>query len=275
MLPLYRSVLLITLGLYLSACASLPQVTQGERADNAQACIVLVHGLWRSGAAMDVIARDLRHHGYQTVTVDYPSTSATIPELAEKYLHQGVESCRQRGVGQIHMVSHSMGGILVRQYLQTRRLPEGSRVVMLSPPNKGSELSTYFANSRWYEWLVGPAGASLIQGENGFLAHLAPIEEPVGVIAAYRSWSLWPEAWLPSPNDGTVSLRSMLLDEMDDLALVNAGHAMMRHKDETHQLIRRFLKYGAFIQPDDIAESKYQDLLRSVSTAEPDPVPGI
>lgn len=262
----FKRFLPIVISLSMAACASLPKVAPEILAENAQQCVVLVHGLWRSGAAMDVIARDLSHHGYITEIVDYPSTSAGIPELAEQYLHQSVEDCRSRKVTQIHMVSHSMGGIIVRQYLQTHILPEGSKVVMMSPPNQGSELSTYFADSWWYEWLVGPAGASLRQDDEGIVSGLAPIQADVGVIAAYRSWSLWPESWLPSPNDGTVSLKSMVLDEMDDMAFVNAGHAMMRYNDETHRLIRSFLKHGQFEKG---AESEWPashaNILRSVS----------
>ena len=251
---------LLLVFVYLAACSSLPKVSPNLKAANAQQCVVLVHGLWRSGSAMEVIADDLSHFGYQTEIVDYPSTEATIPTLSRDYLQQSVENCRARGSEQIHMVSHSMGGILIRQYLQTHRLPEGSRVVMLSPPNQGSELSSYFADTWWYQHLVGPAGASLTKDGQGLIPSLKPIPEPVGIIAAYRNWSLWPDSWLPSPNDGTVSVRSMYLEEMDDFVLINAGHAMMRLKDETHGLIRQFLQYGQFDATEAIPQQQVVEL---------------
>ena len=251
-LPLLSSRLLpLVLLLGLNACATYPSfvassdasVLESEKDDQ---CVVLVHGLWRSGFAMRSIASDLQSSGYQTVSVDYPSTQKEIPELAQEFLSKGYTACQEAGARQIHFVSHSMGGILVRQYLQDHRLPEGSKVVMLSPPNQGSELSEKFGDSWWYQWMVGPAGVSLNR-EGGIVTELNEIEEPVGIIAAYRDWSLWPDSWLPQPNDGTVSVDSMKLAEMDDFVMVNSGHAMMRYNDDVQLQIRQFLAEGSFV----------------------------
>jgi len=209
-------------------------------------CVVLVHGLWRSGFAMRSIADDLEDHGYQTVSVDYPSTQEEIPALVQEYLLKSYDECTQTGAQKIHLVSHSMGGILIRQFLQSHTLPQGSRVVMLSPPNQGSELSEKFGESWWYQWAVGPAGVSLSTKQEGIISKLREIDESVGIIAAYRDWSLWPNAWLPQPNDGTVSVASMKLNEMDDFILVNSGHALMRFNDEVQSQIRQFLAVGEF-----------------------------
>lgn len=240
--------LLVSLAL-LSACNSVPAIPYSlSPAINNKQCVVLVHGLWRSGWAMRSIADDLNDYAYQTVSVSYPSMSMTIPEIADRYLPPAIDECKQGGAEQIHIVSHSMGGIVVRQYLQTNHLPSGSKVVMLSPPNQGSELSEKFGNEGWYQQIVGPAGASLTKKDNGIIASLKPVEEPVGIIAAYRSWSLWPSSWLPKPNDGTVSVESMKLAEMDDFILINSGHAMIRFDDDTQEQIRHFLSTGTFYQ---------------------------
>lgn len=209
-------------------------------------CVVLVHGLWRSGFAMRSIASNLEDNGYQTVSVDYPSTQSKIPELVQGYLLTSYEECKQTGAKKIHLVSHSMGGILIRQFLQNHSLPKGSKVVMLSPPNQGSELSEKFGSSWWYQWVVGPAGVSLSNTQQGIISKLDAIDEPVGIIAAYRDWSVWPNSWLPQPNDGTVSVESMKLAEMDDFILVNSGHAMMRFSDLVQSQIRQFLAVGEF-----------------------------
>ena len=209
-------------------------------------CVLLVHGLWRSGFAMRSIAADLEEHGYLTVSVDYPSTEAEIPDLVQRYFLESYHECVATGAQKIHLVSHSMGGILIRHFLQNRALPLGSKVVMLSPPNQGSKLSEKFGDSWWYKWLVGPAGVSLSSKQTGIISKLKPIPAQVGIIAAYRDWSLWPDDWLPQPNDGTVSVASMKLAEMDDFILVNSGHAMMRFNDEVQNQIRQFLAVGEF-----------------------------
>ncbi|MFD2231087.1 alpha/beta hydrolase [Alkalimarinus sediminis] len=231
----------------LSACASKPIEQHKESITASKSeCVVLLHGLWRSGFAMRSIASDLEDYGFHTVSIDYPSTEMEIPLLAENFVPDGIKQCQQTGADRIHLVTHSMGGILARQYLQNHRLPEGSRVVMLSPPNQGSDISKKFNGKRWYQWLVGPAGASLTQSNNGIISQLSEVDEPIGVIAAYRNWSLWPESWLPTPNDGTVSVKNMMLKEMDDVILVKSGHATMRYKDEIHHQIRHFIQTGAF-----------------------------
>ena len=126
---------------------------------------------------------------------------------------------------------------------------------MLSPPNQGSELSDKFGDASWYQQLVGPAGVSLSKKEDGIIPTLKAVEEPIGIIAAYRGWSIWPSTWLPEPNDGTVSVESMKLAEMDDFVLINSGHAMMRFNMDIHQQIRYFLAKGEFYHSEQTAES--------------------
>tara|TARA_R110001592_G_scaffold59200_1_gene179609 strand:- start:60104 stop:60895 length:792 start_codon:yes stop_codon:yes gene_type:complete len=243
----YRTIFLLVLLSVLTACNSIPAIPVAlNPAISNKQCVVLVHGLWRSGWAMRSIANDLNDYAYQTVSISYPSTSISIPEIAESYLPPAIEECKQGGAELIHIVSHSMGGIVVRQYLQNNHLPLGGKVVMLSPPNQGSELSEKFGDAGWYQHIVGPAGVSLSKKEGGIISSLKAVKEPVGIIAAYRDWSLFPSTWLPEPNDGTVSVDSMKLAEMDDFVLINSGHATMRFNNDTHQQIRYFLSRGEF-----------------------------
>jgi len=257
-----RSALLCFWLCFLVACSSLPVVSKTVVAENSKECVVLIHGLWRSGAAMNVIVRDLEHFGYLVSVADYPSTKQTIPALSAEYIVPAVDVCMQKGAETVHMVSHSMGGILARQYLQTHELPPGGKVVMLSPPNQGSKLSEFFFGNWFYEAIVGPAGVSLTKQSEGIISSLLPVKAPVGIIAAYRGWSLWPQSWLPEPNDGTVSLASMILPEMSDFVVVNSGHAMMRYSDKTHSYIRQFIKHGRFYAKYDESEKKMALYLR-------------
>ncbi len=242
-----QAALVTLIVMLLNACASTGLVALSTAALDRGDCVVLVHGLWRNGFAMRSIEKMLGEQGFYTVSIDYPSTSMPIPEISEQYLGaQGVDLCRANNSPRIHLVTHSMGGIVARHYLQTHHLPEGSRVVMLSPPNQGSEFSEKFAGQWWFDALVGPAGSSLTRTESGIIDQLEPISEPVGIVAAYRDWSAWPDSWLPAPNDGTVSVASMVLEEMDDFVLVNSGHSMMRYNDSVHQHIVNFLNEGRF-----------------------------
>ena len=262
-----RTIFAMILGAALSACAALPLSSknlelfysskliatpkendqQQAYANPDQACVILIHGLWRSSFAMRGIQATLDEHGFHTVNISYPSTELSIDEIAKNYIEPAATTCqKQRKL--THIVTHSMGGIVARAYLQNNRLPQGSRVVMLSPPNQGSELSERFHDHSWYQALVGPAATSMQRiTEKNALNKLTEFPEPLGIIAAYRDWSIWPESWLPSPNDGIVSVESMLLEGMDDLTLVNSGHAMMRYSSEVERQIINFLEHGRFL----------------------------
>ncbi|ARU56935.1 lipase [Oleiphilus messinensis] len=236
--------LILLLGIGLVSCATKTTALQSTAYIESE-CVVLVHGLWRSGAAMQPIAEVLNQSGYNVVVIDYPSTRLAIPSLARTYIHEGVQECADSHPTKIHLVSHSMGAILIRQYLQDHMLPSGSKVVMLSPPNQGSELSERFAGRWWFDGVVGPAASSLTQ--HGIISRLAPLTVPVGIIAAKRNWSLWPDALLPEPNDGTVSLSSMALPEMNDWIEIESGHAMMRFNSAVQAQILHFLQHSHFL----------------------------
>ena len=110
--------------------------------DAKRACVILLHGMGRSHRSMAAMARHLAHTGYRVVNLDYLSTRASIETLSEGIVSETVNRCRrEHPSAPIHFVTHSLGGILVRQYLQAHRLPPGSRIVMLSPPNQGSEVA--------------------------------------------------------------------------------------------------------------------------------------
>lgn len=206
-------------------------------------CVVLVHGLGRSAASMRPIGRYLGARGYTVVARSYPSTRLTIEAAAER-IGQDVDACRRRSATRIHFVTHSLGGLLVQRYFQDHAVPEAGRVVMLGPPNAGSEIADRLRGRWWYRRALGPAGQALgVQAPPLFTRPL-PLE--VGVIAGTRNYEPWFARYFDGPNDGKVSVESTRLAGMTDFLTLPVGHTFMVRSPQVQAQVAEFLSAGRF-----------------------------
>lgn len=208
-------------------------------------CVVLLHGMGRTDYSMSSMEDHFQQAGFRTVNVDYPSTSMPIEQIAERFVPDALEKCGDEPT-HTHFVTHSLGGIIVRYYLQTHELPTGSRVVMLSPPNKGSEIADRFKDSAWYRWLTGPPGQQLGTDADSMPARLGPVNVEVGVITGRDTLEPWFSRLIPGDDDGKVSVESARLDEMTDFLVVDHGHTFIMQSDEVMRSAERFLRTGRF-----------------------------
>ena len=210
-------------------------------------CVVLLHGLARTSISMNKMERELAAAGYLTANIDYPSRDHTVEELAELAVPEGIAACRSReGVDTIHFVTHSLGGILLRQYLNEHELPELGRVVMMGPPNQGSAAVDELRDVPGFDWLNGPAGRQLGKGENSVPLKLGPADFELGVIAGNRTIDPITSAVLENPDDGRVSVEDTKLEGMADFVVVEHSHAFMMRMRRTIELTKAFLAEGRF-----------------------------
>ncbi len=165
----------------------------GDPAPDPPACVILLHGLGRTSLSMAPMARALEEAGYLTANIGYPSREHPVEVLAADALPRGIAECRRAGGKTLHIVTHSMGGILTRYYLSRHTLPDLGRVVMLGPPNQGSAVADRLMDQRAYRIFNGPAGQQLGTGPEGIAARLGPVEFP---------WVCWLEmnarSWMHS-----------------------------------------------------------------------------
>jgi triacylglycerol lipase len=232
------------------ARASAEMMATAARADT----VVLLHGLGRGPASMWPLARSLERAGYEVVNIAYPSQRAPISELAELALAPIFDD-RKDG-RRVHVVTHSLGGILVRRYLKDRGAPAAlGRVVMLAPPNAGSEIVDTLGDWRVYAWINGPAGLDLGTAPDHAPAALGPLPAggEVGVIAGDRSWNPLFSALIPGPDDGKVAVaRTHVAGEADHLTLPYS-HTWLMNRRETRRQVAAFLRDGRFARPTDAA----------------------
>lgn len=210
-------------------------------------CVVLLHGLMRSSTSMNKMERELEEAGFVTANIEYPSRDHTIEELADIAVPDGLAACREHeDIERIHFVTHSLGGILVRQYLSENDIPELGRVVMLGPPNQGSPAADEMADVPGFDWLNGPAGKQLGKGEDSVPLKLGPANFELGVIAGNRTIDPITSAVLPDPDDGRVSVEDTKLEGMTDFVVVEHSHAFMMRMQRPIELTIAFLRDGLF-----------------------------
>ena len=211
--------------------------------------VVLVHGLWRSSRSMEPMAEALEKEGFKVLNLEYESRQASIEELSEAAIGPALEELRKVGAKKVNFVTHSMGGILVRSYFSRHPADIVGRVVMLGPPNQGSEAIDAFDELPLFDEIMGPAARELSTKAGSLPNKLGRPAFQFGVIAGDRSLNPVESAVIPGPDDSKVSVERTKLEGMTDHIVVEASHPfIMRNPTAIRQTIH-FLKSGKFEHP--------------------------
>ena len=216
-------------------------------ADNTEECVILLHGMARTSASMYKMESELTAAGYFVANIDYPSRHHRIEVLAPMAVEAGLEQCRENvDYETVHFVTHSLGGILVRYYLDSNEIDKMGRVVMLGPPNQGSNAADALRGVPGFEWVNGPAALQLGKGPDSVPLQLGEPDFEVGIIAGNRTIDPITSQVLENPDDGRVTVDDTKLEGMSDFRLVAASHAFMMQKPKVIELVKAFLDSGNF-----------------------------
>lgn len=119
-----------------------------SRPSDNRPVVVLVHGLFHNPSGWIVFRRRLLARGYTVACFSYASWGtdmARVEARLARYLQDIFESCPDRP---IHLVGHSLGGLLLRGVLGATDVPaQVQTLVTLGTPFGGSKLSTFAFNS--------------------------------------------------------------------------------------------------------------------------------
>ncbi len=234
--------------LFLSCSSSSIHTSLPLQETELRECVILLHGLARTHRSMEEMELRLREAGFITVNLNYPSRSKTIEQIVAEHVPEALEQCRLHAADKIHFVTHSMGGIIVRKAIRDSRPENLGRVVMLSPPNKGSAVVDALKDRWYFRWLNGPAGQQLSTAPDSIPNALGPVDYPVGIITGndpefFDSWFI---TFIPEESDGKVGVTRTKLEGMSDFLVVPESHTYIMYSELVQDETINFLRYGAF-----------------------------
>ena len=207
--------------------------------------IVLLHGLGRTSLSMYFLKVQLENIGYTVVSESYSSTDGSIKEHAD-WLSKLINDCHVKSE-KIHFVTHSLGGIILRLHLKMKQYPNMGRVVMLSPPNKGSQVADFLKDWELFQFLMGPSGQEIGTDPDSIPNKLGPVEFELGVITGDVSFNPLTSLLIPGPDDGKVSVESAKINGMKDFIVLPHSHTFIMNSPEVIDQVISFLETGHFL----------------------------
>ena len=243
-----KHIALITLILIsmLANAYALPDGTHGQKKPDYA---IVLHGLGRSAYSMGDIAKALKKQGYEVHNLDYPSTRDDLPKLIhdmEARLRPYLEDEERT----VNFVCYSLGCLLTRGIIHQNRPEKLGRVVMLGPPNHGSEMADFLKDSGVSNWVLGPVLSQLgvsnrkrLEKEIG-----ASVDYPVGIIAGNEWIDPVGASIIPGDNDGRVSVENTMLEGMTDHIVLAVSHTFLITNKKAIEQTVEFLKEGKFLK---------------------------
>ncbi|MGH8496741.1 MAG: esterase/lipase family protein [Gammaproteobacteria bacterium] len=207
--------------------------------------VILIHGHGRTGRSMERLGDRLTEAGYSVLNFEYASRRKPFDALVDD-LDRAVQACCADRRERIHFVTYSLGGILVRGYLAGRASGYQGRVVMLSPPNHGSEVVDVLGDWPLVRAWLGPTGRRLGTAPDSIPNQLGPPEFELGIITGTRSIAPLGSALIPGDDDGRVSIASASLDGARDFMTVPRTHTFIMNSADVARQCVHFLRHGSF-----------------------------
>ena len=215
-------------------------------ADGARRVVVLQHGMWRSPLAMLRIERTLAAHGYEVHNLGYPSTAARLEDHTAR-LQASVEALWARGpIDDLSFVGHSMGGLVIQEYLRSPRARPVARCVYIATPHRGAVLADLRKHWFLFQWAMGDQGALQLSPGDPFHRQPIPRQAASGTIQGDLGAG---NPTIPGPDDGTVAVGEATFAGAADSITLPLGHTAIAYDRVTAHQVLVFLRTGAFAKP--------------------------
>jgi triacylglycerol lipase len=213
-------------------------------------CVVLLHGIGMRSYVMKRLESALQADGYRVVNLSYPSREMPFEQIAGEYLPSQLRRNDVARAPRLHFVTHSLGSLVVRKFIQDARPANLGRVVMIGPPNHGSTAADEAKENALLRKFLGGNLVRLGTGDDAIVRTLGPADFEVGIIAGEMAVNPVFGAVLGGKNDGAVTIESARLEGMRDFIVVPYSHTLMLWRSEVIDQARTFLREGRFTRPE-------------------------
>jgi len=213
--------------------------------DDKREYVVIMHGIARTSAHMQPLAEYLEREGYEVLNLSYPSTKYNIEQLI-RIVSKDVDSLITDRTRTVNFVGYSMGGLIVRGVIAKNRPDHLGRVVLIAPPNHGSEVADFHKNNIIYKKVYGPAGQELTTDNMEIADQLGPVDYDLGIIAGNFTIDPISSLIISGDDDGKVSIESTKLDGMKDHVVISASHTFFPSNKVAQEQVLTFLRTGSF-----------------------------
>jgi len=204
--------------------------------------VILVHGIWMTSLELIPLAWRLRRCGYRTLLFRYRSLRLPLVQNAARL----IERVGQQGDTTVHLVGHSLGGLVILQALQDQPDLVRGRVVLLGSPVNGSVIAQRLHAHRITRWLIGRSGkGALLGGGPGWNG-----KQALGTIAGTRPVGVGLLlGGLGEASDGTVALSETQLAGRHAATTFHSSHFGLLFSRPVARAVCGFLREGRFPVP--------------------------
>ncbi len=200
--------------------------------------VILAHGMWMGGWAMQGLRLLLSRRGYSACAFDYRSLAQGLDEHA-RLLAARVAHTQQAAV---HLVGHSLGGLVILRYLRNHGEQRIGRIVLMGTPARACIAGLRVENMAAAGWLLGASREIWRNLPDDYQP-----QRELGVIAGSRPWGVGRLLMrLPGTNDGVVRLEETEVAGMRDRVVLPVSHSGMLVSARVAQEVAVFLERGAF-----------------------------
>lgn len=216
--------------------------------------VYILHGYGSSVIFMEDLCAFIRKNGFEVTNWGYKSLTDPIPQVGRRLLS---DIKHHPKTDTIDFVTHSMGGVVVRSMLSDATgdtsCPCIGKIVMMTPPNKGSLLADFFSKITIVKWFLGPNLENLKTDSASLVNRLPRLKgKEVGIIAGARFAGAGYNPLIPGDNDGFLTQNQTRLGVEKDFLVVPEGHITFMYNATVKENVLCFLKKGRFVTVDDV-----------------------